>query len=116
MLETVTVSELVPSTGSVREMEPGATTMAGGSASEIVNGCGLTLKKMLPTARTMIRASLVSTAGRVIVCEPSLGVAAARTVSNVSPSVASRMSTVGVLIVPPSVPATFHVTAVLPDA
>ncbi len=63
-----------------------------------------------------MRALVTVTPGRVIPCEPSLGVAAARTVGNVAPpSVESRMSTKAVLTGATFVLATSHVTVCAPD-
>ncbi len=104
---------MTPTAGAAsrRHPAPPATVCAAACA---VNGCGLTLKNTLPTARTMIRPCVVET-GKETSSVPSFGVAAARTVENVAPlSVESRMSTVGVLTAPASVPATFQVTVAVP--
>ena len=73
-------------------------------------------KKIFPTASTFIRLVVPCTEGTVTTCEPSLGVADAKTVGNVfPPSVDNKMFTELQFTEPAFVPFTDHVTvAVLP--
>src|SRR3954447_7163570 len=95
------VAGTVPPTGCV-----GAAVMA--------KSAWLTSKKMLPTASTLMRALSAVTCGKVISCEPSLGVEAARTVGKVCPPSVDRLIlTLATLIGTTSVPATSHVIVFL---
>src|SRR4030095_7703356 len=68
-------------------------------------------KKIFPTASTFTRQVELGDDGTVITSEPSLAVAAANTVGNVSPpSVDNKILTVAQLTDPALVPFTFHVT------
>ncbi len=69
----------------------------------------LMLKKTLLSPRTMNRPAVVEKLGTTMFSEPSLGVLASTSVGKVSPpSVEKKMDTVGVLMAPALVPATFQ--------
>ena len=91
-------------------LPPLSATDTPGPPAVIVKSLSEMSKKMLPTACTLRRASLVGVLGTVMFCEPSFVIPAATVEKVAPPSVDTRMSTVATLIDPESVPATSQLT------